>query len=98
MKRGNKTTAPLHHPSVPLVEVPARKSKHRKIVSEIISDLKLLDEFSALKVSLAAAGTKKAALRSALHRAAKKIPVDLVTTSDKKYLYVFRKPIRQGVL
>jgi hypothetical protein len=95
MKRRKKTAAPLHHPSVPLVEVPhVRKSKHRKTVSEILSDLKRLDEFSALKIALVAGGIRKAALRSALHRAAKKIHMDLLTTSDEKYLYVFRKPIR----
>jgi hypothetical protein len=65
------------------------------MVSEILSDLKKLDEYSALKIDLAEAGYKKADLRSALHRAAKKNNnVDLVTTSDEKHLYVFRRRSR----
>src|SRR4030081_550107 len=80
-----------HFPSVPLAEaVDNRVSRHGKIVSEILSDLEQLDEFSAIKVNLAEAGKKKADLRSALHRAARKNNVHLATTSDVKHLYVFR--------
>jgi hypothetical protein len=63
----------VHFPSVPLAEaVDNRVSRHGKIVSQILSDLEQLDEFSAIKINLVEAGKKKADLRSALHRAAKK--------------------------
>jgi hypothetical protein len=81
----------VHFPSVPLAEaVDNRVSRHGKIVSQILSDLEQLDEFSAIKINLVEAGKKKADLRSALHRAAKKNRVHLATTSDDKTLYVFR--------
>ena len=88
---GKKGGQPLHFPVTPLAELRGgRIGKHSKMVSEILSDLKKLDEYSALKIDLAEAGYKKADLRSALHRATKKNNVDLVTTSDEKHLYVFR--------
>jgi hypothetical protein len=89
---GKKSGQSLHFPAVPLAELRSgRIGKHNKMVSDILNDLKKLDEYSALKIDLAAAGYKKADLRSALHRAAKKNHADLVTASDEKHLYVFRR-------
>jgi hypothetical protein len=81
--------APLHYPSVPLVALLATRSKHHKIVADILNDLKRLATDKALKIDLAAAGVKKADLCSALHRAANKRKVALATTSDDNCLYVF---------
>jgi hypothetical protein len=61
-------------------------------VWNVFSDLERLAEDSALKIDLVKVGQKKADLRSALHREAKKRAVRLLTTSDKTHLYVFRKP------
>jgi hypothetical protein len=92
MKGRTKKSAAYHFPAVPLTAVSAnRKGKHRKIVSNIFSDLERLDEFSALKINLAEAGVKKADLRSALHRAAKSRRIALLTTSDETHLYVFHQ-------
>jgi hypothetical protein len=92
MKNRKQQTASSHFPSVPLAEaVDSHLSKHAKIVSEILSDLEKLDEFSAIKVNLSDSGEKKADLRSALHRAARKNNMTLATTSDEIHLYVFRK-------
>jgi hypothetical protein len=74
-----------------LEELPEGHSKHRKIVSEILSDLKRLDEFTSIKIDLAQIGRKKADLRAALHRAAKKEKMKLATVSDEGSLYVFRR-------
>jgi hypothetical protein len=85
----------VHFPTVPLAEaVDTRVSRHGKIVSEILTDLEQLDEFSAIKINLVEAGKTKADLRSALHRAAKKNNVHLATTSDDRTLYVFRPLIK----
>lgn len=80
----------LHFPRVSLVEVNRREGKHRRIVDDILSDLAKLDEYSAIQIDLARAGTGKANLRAALHRAAKKRNIALATTSDQRNLYVFR--------
>ncbi|MGA2391278.1 MAG: hypothetical protein ABSF97_20125 [Candidatus Sulfotelmatobacter sp.] len=92
MKNKKRQTASCHFPFVPLTEaVDSRTGKHAKIVSEILSDLEKLDKLSAIKVALSETGEKKADLRSALHRAAKKSGMTLATTSDEKHLYVFQK-------
>ena len=92
MKNKKPQAASSHFPSVPLAEaVDSRTSRHAKIVSEILSDLEKLDQYSAIKVNLTDSGEKKADLRSAIHRAAKKNNTPLATTSDDKHLFVFRK-------
>lgn len=63
--------------------------KHGKIVAQILSDLEALDNDSALKIDLVGTAEKKADLRSALHRAAKKRKVELATASNNTHLYVF---------
>jgi hypothetical protein len=80
---------PPHFPSVPLTEIGGRTGKHSRIVSDVLSDLEKLDEHSAIKIDLAQVGQDKAALRSALHRGARKKKVELLTASDDGSLYVF---------
>lgn len=87
--RRNRTSA-RHFPHVPLADANRRAGKHRKIVSDVLGDLARLDQYSAIKIDLAAVGKKKGALRAALLRAAQKQNVQLATSSDEKHLYVFR--------
>jgi hypothetical protein len=94
MKRSQKTRH--HFPFVPLTEANRRAGKHHRIVHEILKDLTRLDQYSAIKIDLAAVGKKKADLRAALLRAAKKQKVSLATSSDAKHLYVFRSLPRPG--
>lgn len=92
MKAKKAHNAPLHFPAVPLSEANGRAGKHHKIVSDILGDFARLDQYSAIKIDLAEVGQKRADLRAALHRAARKKNVDLATTSDERHLYVFRFP------
>lgn len=92
MKAKKTQNSPLHFPAVPLSEANGRAGKHHKIVSDILSDLAKIDQYSAIKIDLAEVVKKKADLRAALHRAANKKKLDLVTTSDERHLYVFRSP------
>jgi len=93
MKTKRPRTAPLHSPSVRLTELPDGHRKHREIVSEILEGLKEVDEYAAIKIDVANLGTRKADLRAALHRAARKEHLELSTASDNRNLYVFhRKP------
>lgn len=80
----------LNFPSVPISEAALHRGKHAKTIASVLSDLAALDEYSAIKIDLAQIGQKKADLRAALHRAAKKKEINLVTTSDETHLYVFR--------
>ncbi len=86
----------LHFPSVPLTQANQRAGKHYRLVSDILSDVARLDEFSAIKIDLAECGAQKARLRAAIHRAAKKRKMQVVTTSDEKNLYVFRFSLKNG--
>jgi hypothetical protein len=94
-KRATKGIS-LHFPSVPLAQANKRAGKHYRIVRDILSDIARLDEFSAIKINLAVIGKKKADLRAAIHRAAKRQNVPLSTTSDDKHLYVFRSSPNSG--
>jgi hypothetical protein len=89
MQSKKQGTEQLHFPSVRLLE--ASSGKHAKIVSRALLDLDRLREDEAIKIDLAEAGSQKAALRAALHRAARKANIKLFTTSDERYLYVFPK-------
>ena len=89
----DKKTAPprLHFAAIPLAAAANRRmGKHYKMVSQILSDLEKLDQYTALKVEFLKVGVKRADLRAAVHRAAQKKNVLLATSSDDKYLYVFR--------
>jgi hypothetical protein len=93
----DKKTAPprLHFAAIPLAAAANRRmGKHYKVVSQILSDLEKLDQYTALKVEFLKVGVKRADLRAAVHRAAQKNKVPLATSSDDKYLYVFRHQTR----
>ena len=63
----------LHFAAIPLAAAANRRmGKHYKMVSQILSDLEKLDQYSALKVEFLKVGVKKADLRAAVHRAAQK--------------------------
>jgi hypothetical protein len=93
-EKGSGTS--LHFPSVPLTQANQRAGKHYRLVSDILSDVVSLDEFSAIKIDLAESGVKKARLRAAIHRAAKKKKLQVATSSDEKSLYVFRFSLKRG--
>jgi hypothetical protein len=92
MKKRKK--ARPHFLSVPLAQANRRAGKHQEVVYHILSDLATLDEHSAVRIDLMEVGEKKAELRAALHRAANRERVKLATTSDEKYLYVFRPSLK----
>jgi hypothetical protein len=93
MKIKKSSTASLHFPRVSLAEANKRAGKHHRIIRDVLSDLAKLDEYSAIKIHLAAVGKKKADLRAALHRAARNAKIPLATSSDRNNLYVFRSPL-----
>jgi hypothetical protein len=68
-----------------------RKGKHRKAVSDILGDLTQLDAQQAVKIPLSSLkGEKVQNLRSALNRVTRERKIPVVTSSDEKYLYVWR--------
>jgi hypothetical protein len=87
-ENGNLT----HYPAVNRSEVPqGRQGKHRKAVSDILSDVSRLGSNQAVKVPLSSLnGEKMQNLRSALNRVTRQRNIPVVTSSDGKFLYVWR--------
>ena len=88
MRKGNSA----HYSSVDRSEVPrGRKGKHRKAVGDILADLSSLTAKQAVKIPLSSLnGEKMQNLRSALNRATREKDMSVETSSDEKYLYVWR--------
>ncbi len=87
-RNGNDT----HYSAVNRSEVPqGRKGKHRKAVADILADLSKLNDKQAIKIPLSGLnGEKMQNLRSALNRVTREKNIPVVTSSDEKYLYVWR--------
>jgi hypothetical protein len=67
-----------------------REGKHKKIVQELIEGIEQLQNGSALKVPLAELPDSKENIRSALSRATRQRNIDIATSSDENYLYVWK--------
>jgi hypothetical protein len=85
---GNNT----HYASINRSDVPqGRKGKHRKAVADILADLSKLNAQQAVKIPLSSLnGEKMQNLRSALNRVTRERNIPVETSSDEKYLYVWR--------
>jgi len=85
---GNDT----HYAAVNRSDVPqGRKGKHRKAVTDILGDLSKLSAQQAVKIPLSSLnGEKMQNLRSALNRVTREKNIAVVTSSDEKFLYVWR--------
>lgn len=69
-----------------------RRGKHHDLIGGIVDDLKTLPTGSAIKVPLEGAdGVTLANLRSALHRAAATLKLNLETSSDNGNFYIWKK-------
>ena len=89
-RNGNGNGA--HYESVNRSDVPqGRKGKHRKAVADILADLSNLNARQAVKIPLSSLnGEKMQNLRSALNRVTRERNIPVETSSDEKYMYVWR--------
>ena len=77
--------------SVQQVDVPkGRDGKHKQIVLRLLNDLAQVKAGMALKVPLDQLPDTKENIRSALSRAARQDDVNLATSSDEKFLYIWK--------
>jgi hypothetical protein len=67
-----------------------RDGKHKHIVELLLNDIAQLEHGSALKVPLSALPDSKENIRSALSRATRQRGIEIVTSSDEDYLYVWK--------
>jgi hypothetical protein len=84
-------TPPMKFQSILQADVPkGRDGKHKSIVMQLLSDIERLDVGAALKIPLSALPDTKENIRSALNRATRHQGIEVATSSDAEYLYVWK--------
>lgn len=77
--------------SILQLDVPkGRDGKHKRIVTQLLSDIDQLGAGTALKVPLSALPDTKENIRSALNRATHFRGLEVATSSDADFLYVWK--------
>jgi hypothetical protein len=85
------SAAAMTFESISQVDVPkGRDGKHKRIVTQLLSDIDRLEPGTALKIPLSALPDTKENIRSALNRATHFRGMEVATSSDADYLYVWR--------
>jgi hypothetical protein len=83
--------SPMKFGSILQNDVPnGRDGKHKQIVTELLSDLEQLADGSALKIPLGELPDSKENIRSALSRATNQRGLEIATSSDAEFLYVWK--------
>jgi len=91
MAKNSERSIPMNFQSIQQVDVPkGRDGKHKSIVTQILSDIHQLRDGSALKIPLAALPDSKENIRSALNRATRQLGIEVATSSDAEFLYVWK--------
>jgi hypothetical protein len=67
-----------------------REGKHKRIVKRLLADIANLKSGTALRVPLSALPDTKENIRSALNRATRQLGIEVATSSDAEYLYVWK--------
>jgi hypothetical protein len=84
---------PMKFQSILQLDVPkGRDGKHKRIVTQLLSDIERLTEGMALKIPLSALPDTKENIRSALNRATHYRGMEVATSSDAEFLYVWKVP------
>jgi len=84
-------TSPMRFESMLQADVPkGRDGKHKQIVLQLLSDISQLEQGSALKIPLSELPDSKENIRSALSRATKQQGMEVATSSDDEFLYVWK--------
>jgi hypothetical protein len=87
----DSNAAPMQFQSISQVDVPkGRDGKHKKIVTQLLSDIGQLVPGSALKIPLSVLPDTKENIRSALNRATRFRGIEVATSSDAEFLYVWK--------
>jgi hypothetical protein len=88
---GKNPSGAVPFESVLQVNVPkGRDGKHKQIVSRLLKDIVELRHGMALKIPLSDLPDTKENIRSALSRAARQEKIDIATSSNDDYLYVWK--------
>lgn len=86
----------MKYQSIKRIDVPkGREGKHRKIVTQLLSAIEQLEGDRALKIPLQTLPDSKENIRSALNRATHQRGIDVSTSSDADFLYIW-KTVEKG--
>lgn len=81
----------MNFQSILQADVPkGRDGKHKSIVTQLLSDLAQLPDGSALRIPLSDLPDSKENIRSALNRATRQRGMEVATSSDTEFLYVWQ--------
>jgi hypothetical protein len=87
----DSNSSPMKFESILQLDVPkGRDGKHKAIVTQLLSDIEQLTPGSALRVPLSALPDSKENIRAALNRATHQRGLEVATSSDETYLYVWK--------
>jgi len=67
-----------------------RKGKHNEIVHQLLEDLERLEAGRAIKIPLSELSSSKANIRSALNRATRQRNLQVATSSDVGFFYIWK--------
>ncbi len=82
---------PTNYGTVSQSDLPnGRRGKHHLMLVDVLEDLQKLADDRAIKIPLADLPSSVADIRSAVHRAARKQNVEIATSSDDEYFYVWK--------
>lgn len=81
----------VRYESISQHDLPAgRNGKHKSIVIELLEEIQELKPGMALKIPLEDLPDAKANIRSALNRATRKLDIEIATSSDATYFYIWK--------
>jgi hypothetical protein len=91
MADGDNIPNPMRFKSVLQSSVPkGRDGKHKQIIMQLLSDIAQLEDGSALKIPLSELPDSKENIRAALSRAAAQKKLNISTSSNDEFLYVWK--------
>ncbi len=77
--------------SIRQADVPkGRDGKHKRIITRLLNDIDQLQSGTALKIPLEALPDSKENIRAALNRATRLRGIEVATSSDAEYLYIWK--------
>jgi TusA-related sulfurtransferase len=87
----SEEAVPMNFQSILQVDVPkGRDGKHKQAIVQLIEAIEKLSDGSALKIPLAELPDSKENIRSALSRATRQKGMNVATSSDDTYLYIWK--------
>jgi hypothetical protein len=84
-------TIEVNFESIRQADVPkGRDGKHKRIITRLLHDINQLKTGTALKIPLEALPDSKENIRAALNRATHLRGIDVATSSDAEFLYIWK--------